>query len=308
VLVAPDDGNRGELYDPSSGTWSLTGFMNVGHGFAAPGTLLADGRFLYGDGSDGTRAEIYDPISNTWSLTGNMQLGRDWGGPLVTLPSGKVLLAGGRDLSVQATNETELFDPQSGAWTVAASMHMPRHLATATLLQDGRVLVVGGYVCLNQTGCSTKTAEIYNPIANTWSVVAPMSADRGRHDAILLHDGRVLVAGGGSDTPGASGTAEIYNPATGIWQSATPMPHSRLGLKLAGLPNGTVLAIGGEWGGVVQQVDLYQPDTNQWKKAGSIPGRTYFSAITLNNGDVIVPGGRGNFKILKTTHRYHFTP
>lgn len=79
VLVAPDDSSFGELYDPSTGTWSLTGSMNVGHGFAASGTSLLDGRYLYNDGGDGTQAEVYDPVTNTWSLTGKMQLARGWG-------------------------------------------------------------------------------------------------------------------------------------------------------------------------------------------------------------------------------------
>jgi len=309
VLVASDDASRGEIYDPFTGTWSLTGFMNIGHGFAATGTLLADGKFLYDDGNGGAQAEIYDPVSNTWSLTGNMQLARDSGGPLLTLQSGKVLLIGGRDLNLQPTSETELYDPGTGLWTVAAPMHLPRYLATATLLGDGRVLVVGGVVCVGQTnGCNTNTAEIYDPALNIWSFTMSMSADRSWHDAILLENGTVLVAGGNSDIPGASGTAEIYDPLAGTWQSAAVMPHSRIGLKLARLPNGTVLAIGGEFGGGVKQVDQYLPATNSWQKAGSIPGRTYFSAITLNNGDVLVPGGRGNFKVLKTAHRYQFTP
>lgn len=134
-----------------------------------------------------------------------------------------------------------------------------------------------------------------------------MNSDRAWHDAIPLGDGRVLVAGGTGDAPNVSAAVEIFDPASGNWQNALPMPNPRIGFKLAVLPNGNVLAIGGSFGSDVKKVSLYVPSANKWTSGGAIPGREYFSAITLNNGDVIVPGGH-TWKTLKTTSRYTFTP
>src|SRR5262249_40237334 len=159
------------------------------------------------------------------------------------------------------------YNPKTGVWTTKASMHQPRHLATATLLPDGRVLVVGGFVCLNQQGCTTNTAEVYDPASNSWSFVTPMNTDRAWHDAALLDDGRVLFAGGRNDAGDAGASAEIYDPATDGWSAASKMPHSRYAFKFAILPNGNVLAICGNWSQGVNAVDLYVPASNSWRRA-----------------------------------------
>src|SRR5262249_14134050 len=79
-------------------------------------------------------------------------------------------------------------------WTAAASMRTPRAAATATLLADGRVLVVGGGNEVSNFGLNT--AEIYEPDANVWTETPTMGFAHSSHNAILLHSGRVLVVGG----------------------------------------------------------------------------------------------------------------
>src|SRR5262249_15624232 len=86
------------------------------------------------------------------------------------------------------------------------------------------------------------------------------------------------------------------------------MPHSRYAFKFAILPNGNVLAICGNWSQGVNAVDLYVPASNSWRRAGGIPARTHFSAVRLDDGDVLVPGGLGNTAIFKTAYRSHFPP
>ncbi len=171
VLVA--GGASAELYDPSTNTWSATGSMIVARrGQAA--TLLADGRVLVagGVGAGGTydflaSAEIYDPSSGTWSATGSMsdtrgQVGTCCLGALqaTLLHDDTVLVEGGtgqvrrRGGSPRTLATAELYDPSSGTWSTTGSMTTARNGHTATLLADGRVLVVGGL---------SASAEIYDP-------------------------------------------------------------------------------------------------------------------------------------------------
>ena len=130
-----------ELYDPATGTWSLTGSMLKPHA-GIPATLLSDGKVLVGDIDDpavedsATGAEVYDPASGTWTATGKMV---NRGGSTATLlRDGNVLVIGYEDTG-------ELYDPDSGAWTATGEMTNPRHSHVAILLRDGKVVVAGGH-------------------------------------------------------------------------------------------------------------------------------------------------------------------
>src|SRR5262249_51544219 len=94
-------------------------------------------------------------------------------------------------------------------WVAAAPMIYPRVGHTATLLHNGRVLVVGGV-----DGASTVSTEIYDPSTNSWHLAAPLSKSREGHTATLLANGRVLVAGGWVSA------AELYDPDTDTWSPA----------------------------------------------------------------------------------------
>jgi hypothetical protein len=75
---------------------------------------------------------------------------------------------------------------------------------TATLLQNGLVLIAGGVP-------GVPDAELYNPKTGAFTAIAPMILGRYAHTATLLKDGRVLIVGG-TGSPGASAEAELYAP------------------------------------------------------------------------------------------------
>ena len=116
-------------------------------------------------------------------------------------------------------------------------MNVKRQSHTATLLDDGKVLVAGGYLPGDTTSC-----ELYDPATGTWSLTGSMVVKRSIHKAVLQNDGTVLVAGG--DTPSVMST-EIYNPATGTWSLAGDLREQRTGHTLTRLADGTTLVAGG---------------------------------------------------------------
>jgi hypothetical protein len=216
--AADDQVPFAELYDPASGTWTLTGAMATDRAYHTA-TLLPDGKVLVAggeqDGSpDGPFAELYDPINGTWTAAGTMITLR--GARTATLlPDGKVLVTGG--------SSAELYDPQTGAWSATQRMIAARAGHTATLLADGRVLVAGGSGSAEESACQCHaplgSAELYDPSTGTWSATASMVAVRSDHTATLLPDGRVLVASGNGMEIGIGSvmlaSAELYDPGSG---------------------------------------------------------------------------------------------
>ena len=129
-------------------------------------------------------------------------------------------------------------------WSPTASMNSPRAAATITTLQNGSVLVAGGKAGLGSLPV-LNSAELYNSTTGPWTPTGSMVTARQFATAMLLLDGRVLVAGGRTDTNISTATAEIYDPASGTWAITGAMSTTRVRHSAALLPNGHVLVAGG---------------------------------------------------------------
>jgi putative Ig domain-containing protein/galactose oxidase-like protein/Kelch motif protein len=153
------------LYDPSTGKFSRTAGDMITWRFNHTATLLNDGRVLMAGGQGGdsnvpiSQAEVYDPATGTFSAVGDMPFAREHQ-VATLLTSGKVLVAGGAsgDSASIAISAAELFDPATGTFSRTADMSSPRMSFTSTLLDDGDVLVTGGY---DNSGAPVATAELY---------------------------------------------------------------------------------------------------------------------------------------------------
>lgn len=206
----------------------------------------------------------------------------------------RVLIIGGGvvDDPDSFTNKTELYNPSSGSSILTGAMKVSRGLFSATLLRDGRVLVIGGY---NPNQKWVASAEIYDPISGAWSLSEPLFNHGIGHTAILLSDGRVLVAGGcmGDGPPGRSDRAELFDPATNSWTETNAMGQSRCDHIAVLLDNGRVLVAGGEDGvSDLTSAEVFDPVTGHWSKTGDmISARREAVAVRLADGRVMVTGG-----------------
>ena len=113
----------------------------------------------------------------------------------------------------------------SWIWRGTRRLHKAHYAHTATLLQNGQVLVAGG---IDSTGHISASAELYDPASETWSAAGRLNTARFTHTATLLQNGMVLVAGGQESSSNGSASAELYDPASRIWTCHRQPQHSTL--------------------------------------------------------------------------------
>jgi Galactose oxidase, central domain/Kelch motif len=263
---------------------------------AASTALLTDGRVLFvgGVGKDAkpAPAELFDPSTNTFQTTAGQMTA-------VTDPVSATTLRGGRVLVVGGAT-AEVFDPATGTFSPTGPMDTPRFFHTATLLANGRVLVVGGD-SFEEPRNAMALAEVYDPVAGTWSEVGAMSEPRQEHTATLLPDGRVLVAGGDNSISGAPlATAELFDPSTGTFSPAASMSVGRAAHTATLLADGQVLitsgVVEGDRSDRLTSAEVYDPKTDRFSTTGSLVTERYgHSAILLPDGRVLVAGGWNGF-------------
>jgi len=286
----------------TTGSWSKAAGLITGRG-EHTATLLRNGDVLVAGGTDGrdralASAELYHPATNRWTPAASMAAAR-FAHTATLLPSGKVLVVGGLagPLPFGSLASSQLYDPTTDSWSAAAPMIVSRARHTATLLSDGRVLVVGGLNLVVREGgllpSLTTDAEIYDPIANHWSTTGPMGFNRLDQTSTLLADGRVLVAGGRGDVTTFDST-EIYDPTADRWISAAPMGTRRYGHVATRLSNGDVLVVGGlgdESNAPMTGAEIYDPRTNLWVTVASMAEVHVEDTVTLvGNATVLVVG------------------
>ncbi len=237
-----------------------------------------------------------------WSATGSMATSRIYH-TATRLLNGKVLVVGGQNSTTVLAN-AELYDPAAnggvGAWSTTGSLATARHRHTATLLLNGKVLVVGG----NNGGGTLASAELYDPAANggagAWTPTGSLAATREFHAATLLLNGKVLVVGGGNGGSTLA-SAELYDPSAngglGAWSPTGSLATMRQPRWATLLLNGKVLVVGGAdpGGGSCSSAELYDPEANggagAWGPTGSLTRCGSGVATALSNGKVLVAGG-----------------
>lgn len=271
-----------DLYDPLDRSWTRLDSTMTEPRFGHTATLLPSGDVLIVGGRFTERsAGLFD--SNSGDFTSLDPPGRGHNrhtATLLTEPGceprcGHVLVTagfggGGGDTESEML-AAELYDPENQDWTFTGAMNGPTQLHTATVLAGpecreagapsycGDVLVVSGAcVAYTSTDCAeyaptlgsqTKRVEAYDPATNEWRSLEDAHANRLKHSAALLPDGRLKVMGGFFERSSGGGVAldssEIYDPALDEWEEPGQLQQARGGHGMVSLPDGRLFVAGG---------------------------------------------------------------
>lgn len=211
-----------EIYDPTANTWTMLSKISTSqvHEPEYPlSYLLPTGKIVTIAPSAG-QSFVLDPAAQTWSAIGGATL---YNGSAAQYLPGKILYTGGGspfNSTNPSTTNARVIDLTSATptWQTVAPMNYARYTHSLTVLPDGKVLAVGGSANLSETDTTQGVlpAEEWDPTTNTWTVLSSMQVPRIYHStALLLPDGRVLVAGSGhEDSVTAPGeyNAQYYSP------------------------------------------------------------------------------------------------
>jgi len=228
---------------------------------------------------------------------GNLLSGGRWFHGATLLQSGSILVAGGYVGTSTTQGLVEVIDPATGQSTIQpGGLAQPRARHSQILLDDGRVLLVGGETD-DVVFQPLLTAEVWDPQTGTSSAVSPMQFARSAATATKLPDGRVLVIGGMS-LDGAAfifrDDAEIYDPVANRWTLLDGnMGRGRAGHGAWNLSNGDLLVMGGT--SAEPSADRLDGITGLFDPTTTLPARAHIfgSFATLADGRPIYLGGFG---------------
>ena len=168
------------------------------------------------------------------------------------------------------------------------------------MLKNGRVLYAGGAV----RGRTSSSCELYDPVTDTWAVVASMKSRRQGHASVLLLDGRILVAGGMNSLSERLNLCEVYDPIKNTWDDFPPMSTSHYEHEIMLLENNRVVVMGGSPSPELKIGEYYDWETSTWIKTGkSILPVERNTAVNLGNGYILIIAGR-QWELINTSLLY----
>jgi hypothetical protein len=276
--------------------------------------------------------EVYDPTTNTFASTGSMTTPRILHAATL-LDDGRVMTAGGTSTlmpdvvtAIGATlDSVEIWDPNTGSWSPAASIGGRRLGPALTTLPSGLVLCSGGvdvslFLGFPVSAMSTTAVQLWSPTNGTWASGPSMSQGRSGHhyNQVTLNDGRILMTGGvnvpnllGAQTAAPINGAEAYNPNSNSWATFN-MPTARALHSATVLADGRVVAAGGAQGTLllpvsIADVDVFDPGSNTWSSAPDLTSaRASHVANLLPDGTLILFGGQGATTTLNSIETLRF--
>ena len=300
-------GSSATLWDPNTGALRPVpnSFSNL---FCSGHTALADGTILVAGGHDNVNGilgaadvNLFDPVSESWRGAAPMAH-RRWYPTATTLADGRVLVTSGADSCLDCLVDVpELYDPATNVWTqlTSASLGIPLY-PFVFVLPDGRLLLAG----TAEDATATRTLDL---VTQTWTMVDPNVVDGG--SAVMYAPGKILKSGSAAtsgDLGLATNTAFTLDmtAAVPVWQQTQSMAFPRAYHNLVMLPDGNVLAVGGDRTldgrnpqQAVFEAELWSPSTGTWRTMApmAVPRMYHETALLLPDARVLVGGSGDDF-------------
>lgn len=301
-------GSRGEgvlsaridRFDPATRTLMRAGELLVGRE-AHTATRLPDGRILVAGGLTSLpqprQIELIDERTGASKAAGELAANRI-GHSATLLADGRVLIAGGYGGGAsRALDSAELWNPATrSARLLPARMHTARAAHSATLLDNGRVLLVGGFNALSE---GYVLAEVFDPRTERFSPVATThNLLRLLHVAHRMADGSVLIAGGETWDTASQNTTPLasvlrFYPALDALEPLPSLGAPRTAVASVAAPDGRILLFGGLGAGDEQtaSAESYAAADGAWPLAQMPSARAWHTVTRLRDGRVLIAGG-----------------
>ena len=227
-------------------------------------------------GASTSDVQVYDPKTNSWS-------------PATSLPivnnHNAAAVAGGRLYSFGGvSNRAFVYNPETNSWSEVAPMRFEHGNTAAVAVIDNRIYVAGG----TGSGMTGNELEVYDPVANTWTVLASMAVPRN-HCAGGAINGRFYVAAGRGGASAAD-ALEVYDPLTNSWARLPSMPTGRSGVGAA-VVNGELYVFGGEIPRLFGEVEAYNPLQNRWRQLATMPTPRHGLFAAVIDNAIYLAGG-----------------
>jgi N-acetylneuraminic acid mutarotase len=216
---------------------------------------------------------VYNPATNTWASAHPLPGLNNHNNAAVA--AGKLYSFGGR------SSTTYLYDPTNDSWAPVATLNLGRGDTAAVGVINDRIYVAGGDPAGN-------AMEVFNPAANTWTTLAPMSVARNHCGGGVIN-GKFYVVGG-RGAAGAPTALEAYDPQSNTWSVRAPMPTGRSGIGV-GVVNGELYVFGGEIPNLHAEVEVYNPGTNTWRRRPDMPAPRHGIWASVIGNKIYLPGG-----------------
>lgn len=221
--------DTGEVYDPVANTWTPVTNVMASKRFIHTQTRLANGQVLCVSGLNGTAfipfvgteyptftasCSLYSSATNSFTAAASITTARA-AHRATLMPNGEVFVAGGVFSSVfvpTATNDARKYNPTTNTWSAAGLLPSSVALQGQVLLKNGTCHMSGGGTGTLLAFTATNVCGTRVGGATTVTPTTVMPDSRGFHLAVLMHDGSILISGGGDSTGAAVATNLLYTP------------------------------------------------------------------------------------------------